>query len=73
MKNRAVALLVAAAAAHQAVAFAPLFSIAQGLPARRSVAKFTDDAVPEDAVTKAVEGADSRPNGLSPLASPSKR
>jgi len=32
------------------------FSIAQGLPIRRSVAKFTDDKVPEDAVTKAAEG-----------------
>ena len=32
------------------------FSIAQGLPIRRSVAKYTDDKVPEEAVTKAVEG-----------------
>ena len=32
------------------------FSIAQGLPIRRSVAKFTEDKVPEDAVTKAAEG-----------------
>ena len=32
------------------------FSIAQGLPARRSVARFTDDKVPEDAVTSAAEG-----------------
>ena len=32
------------------------FSIAQGLPIRRSVAKFTDDKLPEDAVTKALEG-----------------
>ena len=36
-------------------AFAP-FSIANGLPIRRSVAKFTDEQVPEDAVTKAAEG-----------------
>lgn len=32
------------------------FSIANGLPIRRSVAKFTEDKVPEDAVTKAAEG-----------------
>lgn len=32
------------------------FSIAQGLPIRRSIAKFTEDKVPEDAVTKAAEG-----------------
>lgn len=32
------------------------FSIANGLPSRRSVAKFTEDKVPEDAVTKAAEG-----------------
>ena len=32
------------------------FSIANGLPIRRSVAKFNDDKVPEDAVTKAAEG-----------------
>ncbi len=32
------------------------FSIAQGLPIRRSVAKFTDEQVPEVAVTKAAEG-----------------
>ena len=31
-------------------------SIAQGLPIRRSVARFTDDKVPEEAVTKAAEG-----------------
>ena len=43
-------------------AFAP-FSIANGLPIRRSVAKFTDEQVPEDAVIKAAEGKKS--NGAS--------
>eukprot|EP00535_Pseudo-nitzschia_heimii_P002434 CAMPEP_0197173832 /NCGR_PEP_ID=MMETSP1423-20130617/607_1 /TAXON_ID=476441 /ORGANISM="Pseudo-nitzschia heimii, Strain UNC1101" /LENGTH=200 /DNA_ID=CAMNT_0042622697 /DNA_START=113 /DNA_END=715 /DNA_ORIENTATION=+ len=38
------------------------FSIAQGLPIRRSVAKFTEDKVPEDAVTKAAEAALMAPN-----------
>lgn len=38
------------------------FSIAQGLPARRSVARFTDDKVPEDAVTSAAEAALMAPN-----------
>ena len=31
-------------------------SIAQGLPIRRSVVKFTNDPIPDGAVTKAVEG-----------------
>lgn len=32
-------------------------SIALGNPLRRSVAKFTDETVPSEAVSKAVEGA----------------
>jgi len=38
------------------------FSIAQGLPARRSVAKYTDEKVPAEAVTKAAEAALMAPN-----------
>ena len=52
-KMKLTALILAAL---PAATSAFTFSIAQGLPIRRSVAKFTDDKVPEDAVTKAAEG-----------------
>jgi len=37
-------------------------SIAQGLPIRRSVAKFTSEPIPAEALTKAVEAASMAPN-----------
>eukprot|EP00584_Thalassiosira_punctigera_P019391 CAMPEP_0172554434 /NCGR_PEP_ID=MMETSP1067-20121228/54535_1 /TAXON_ID=265564 ORGANISM="Thalassiosira punctigera, Strain Tpunct2005C2" /NCGR_SAMPLE_ID=MMETSP1067 /ASSEMBLY_ACC=CAM_ASM_000444 /LENGTH=195 /DNA_ID=CAMNT_0013342803 /DNA_START=22 /DNA_END=606 /DNA_ORIENTATION=- len=57
-------LSVIAFAALPAVASAwmPPFSIAQGNPIRRSVAKFTDEKVSEEAVAKAVEAALLAPN-----------
>lgn len=49
-------------AALPAVTSAWTLSIARGLPLRRSVAKFTDVKVSEDAVTKAAEAALMAPN-----------
>jgi nitroreductase len=49
-------------AALPAASSAFTLSIANGLPIRRSVAKFTDDKVPEDSVAKAAEAALMAPN-----------
>lgn len=61
MKSPSILCLALLSAAPLADAWMAM-SIASGLPARRSVAKFTADPIPEGALTAAVEAARMAPN-----------